>query len=152
MFCRFEEDMPSFESCDTNARVFSSRHHSCDVEIHTQIMFVVQDQPERRHASGILGGRSNLHPLFGTSCDFNSLELPFEACSVCQLKVHNYIAAKNWSIPPLSNPCDQCLSGGIYHLTDTTYTESYSCPNNFPLDTPGSLLFGGPDSLTSTLL
>jgi hypothetical protein len=70
-FRRFQEDMADFEKEDSK-RVLPSRHHSCDVEFHTKVMFIVQDQPERRGASGLLGGGSHLHPLFGMSCDFVS--------------------------------------------------------------------------------
>jgi hypothetical protein len=100
VFRRFQEDLAEFESCDNTNRVFPSRHHSCDVEVHTQMLFVVQDQPERRSASGLLGGGSTLHPLFGMSCDFNQLQLPFEACLECQTEVLEYIAFKDWSPPP----------------------------------------------------
>ena len=68
---------------ETSNRVFSSRHHRSEVEVHTKVFFVVQDQPERRGASGLLGGGSRLHPVFGLSCDFSNLVLPFEACQDC---------------------------------------------------------------------
>jgi hypothetical protein len=152
VFRRFQEDLAAYESSDIHERIFPSRHHSCDVEIHTQIMFVVQDQPERRQASGLLGGGSHLHALFGTSCDFIRLELPFEACIDCQSQVHDYIAAKDWSAPPLINRCDRCLSWDLDHLTNTTYTESYPRPNNLPPDAPGFHLFDGPGELSCSLL
>ena len=53
VFHRFQEDMASFES--GSCRVFQSVHFDGDVEVHSQILFVVQDQPERRQASGLLG-------------------------------------------------------------------------------------------------
>jgi hypothetical protein len=83
VFRRFKDDMQAFESEGTD-RVFQSRHFATDVEIYTQIMFIVQDQPERRNASGLLGGGSTLHPLFGTSCDFKRLECSFVACEDCE--------------------------------------------------------------------
>jgi hypothetical protein len=44
-------------------RIFASRHHASDVRVYTQVMFIVQDQPEE---TGIgLAWRSTLHPLFG---------------------------------------------------------------------------------------
>lgn len=110
VFDRFQQDIAAFESADNKDRVFASRHHSRNVEIHTQILFVVQDQPERRQASGLLGGGSNLHPMFGMSCDFNKLELPFNACTQCEVKVHEYIEAANWSLVPMPNRCNHCLS------------------------------------------
>ncbi len=99
VFHRFQEDMASFES--GSCRVFQSVHFDGDVEVHSQILFVVQDQPERRQASGLLGGGSTLHPLFGTSCDFISLALPFVACPECKNTVHQYLDKRDWSLPPL---------------------------------------------------
>jgi hypothetical protein len=69
VFSHFREDATAFEM-EENDRAFQSCHFAADVEIHTQIMFIAQDQPERQTASGLLVGGLTLHPLFGTSCDF----------------------------------------------------------------------------------
>jgi hypothetical protein len=47
VFWRFKDDIPQFEN-DNNNRVSPSRHFSLDAETHTKIMFLIQDQPERR--------------------------------------------------------------------------------------------------------
>ena len=85
-FRHFQQDITKFEK-ETSDRVFSSRPHRSDVEVHTKVMFVVQDQPERRCASGLLGGGSRLHPVFGLSCDFSNLAFPFEACQECSNRI-----------------------------------------------------------------
>jgi hypothetical protein len=105
---RFQEDIEAYESADS-VRIFLSRHHSGKVECYTQIMFIVQDQPERRQASCLLGGGSTLHPMFGLSCDFLNLVLPFSACQHCQKHVIDYLGAKDWSKPPLINSCEHYL-------------------------------------------
>ena len=116
-------------------------------------MFVVQDQPERRSASGLLGGGSNLHALFGMSCDFNRLELPFKACFECENRVHQYIAAKNWAYPPLQNKCPHCLSWNTDHLSSSTYTNNgYERPPDLTVNHPGFSFFEGPGILTSSIL
>jgi hypothetical protein len=55
VFQQFKNGILQFENDDDNI-VFPSRYFSCDVEIHTKIMFIIQDQPERRQASCLLGG------------------------------------------------------------------------------------------------
>ncbi len=134
VFHRFQEDMASFES--GSCRVFQSVHFDGDVEVHSQILFVVQDQPERRQASGLLGGGSTLHPLFGTSCDFISLVLPFVACPECKNTVHQYLDKRDWSLPPLDKGRANCLGWSLPHLTTATYKSPSSAPTDFDLDTP----------------
>jgi hypothetical protein len=55
VFSHFQEDISAFEM-EGSDRVFPSCHFPGDVEIHTQIMFIVQDQPERCTTCGLLGG------------------------------------------------------------------------------------------------
>ena len=120
VFHRFQEDMASFES--GSCRVFQSVHFDGDVEVHSQILFVVQDQPERRQASGLLGGGSTLHPLFGTSCDFISLALPFVACPECKNTVHEYLDKRDWSLPPLDKGSFNCLGWSLYLISPPLLT------------------------------
>ena len=150
-FRRFQEDMALFESdgCD---RVFSSRHFSSDVEIHTQVMFVVQDQPERRGASGLLGGGSTLHPLYGMSCDFKRLETTFVACKDCESNLYRYLEAKDWTKPPLDGQCTSCLGWSLDRLQGAAYKSGFDPPNHLTDDTPGAHLFTGAGRLPSELL
>ena len=143
--------MADFEKEDSE-RVLPSRHHSCNVEVHTKVLFVVQDQPERRGASGLLGGGSRLHPLFGMSCDFVSLELPFEACNKCNNQVVEYLEAKDWKNNPLDGKCQQCLGWSLNRLTSCSYVSSFEYPHFVGDETPGSALFHGPGRLPSSLL
>jgi hypothetical protein len=94
------------------------------------IMFVVQDQAERRTASGLLGGGSKMHPLFGMSCDFQKLGLPFEACVDCVGHLEVYLAAKDWTRPPTEVRCEHCLGWSLDRLTHASYTSSYEVPGS----------------------
>jgi hypothetical protein len=129
VFRRLQEDIAAFESEGSDRR-FSSRHYLSDVEVHTMIMFVVQDQPERRTASGLLGGGSKMHPLFGMSCDFQKLGLPFEACVDCVGHLEVYLAAKDWTRPPTEVRCEHCLGWSLDRLTHASYTSSYEVPGS----------------------
>jgi hypothetical protein len=151
VFRRFQEDMASFEK-EGSDRVFQSVHFDGDVEMHTQILFVVQDQPERRQASGLLGGGSTLHPLFGTSCDFDLLELPFAACADCENTVHQYLEKRDWSKPSMENGCANCLGWSLPHLATASYKSRCKAPMDMDADTPGDSLFSGPGRLPSRLL
>jgi hypothetical protein len=151
VFRRFQEDVADFDKAESD-RVFQSVHFAGNVELHTEILFVVQDQPERRQASGLLGGGSTLHPLFGTSCDFDSLQLPFVACTDCENKVHQYLENKDWSRAPMENGCSNCLGWSLPHLTKATYKTRCAAPGGMDPSTPGDSLFSGPGRLPSTLL
>jgi hypothetical protein len=94
VFLHFQQDITDFQK-ETSNRVFISRHHRSEVEVHTKLLFVVQDQPERRGVSGLLRGGSRLHPVFGLSCDFSKLVLPFEACQDCINRIDEYLETKN---------------------------------------------------------
>jgi hypothetical protein len=152
VFRLFQQDISVFQREDGNNRIFLSRHYSCEVEVHTEIMFVVQDQPERRGASGLLGGNSRLHPLFGMSCDFVGLKLPFQACVKCAKCLDEYLEAKDWTQVPMESHCEHCLGWSLQRLVQTSYQTSFECPANFNEDTPGATLFEGPGPLPSSLL
>ena len=159
VYQRLQEDVAAFESdeCD---RVFSSRHFLANVEVYTQIIFVVQDQPERRTASGLKGGGSKLHAMFGMSCDFERLILPFKACQDCVESLDAYLVAEDWTRPPMEVRCEYCLGWSLHQLTRTTYRESFEVPHvptvnegDPPsLPPPGVHLFHGPGRLHSQLL
>jgi hypothetical protein len=151
VFRRFQVDMAAFES-EGSDRVFESSHFAGDVSVHTDILFVVQDQPERRQASGLLGGGSTFHPLFGTSCDFRHLQSPFVACRNCENNLHVYLMDRDWTNPPLENGCENCLGWSLRHLTASLYQSCCKAPTIMHNDTPGAHLFPGPGRLSSTLL
>jgi hypothetical protein len=151
VFRKFQDDIAAFET-EGSGKVFQSCHFAADVEIHTKIMFIVQDQPERRAASGLLGGGSSLHPLFGTSCDFKKLQLPFVACTDCEARLHQYLRAGDWTQPPMAWGCLQCLGWSLDRLYLASYQLSCKVPNHLDGHTPGAHLFTGPGKLTSSLL
>jgi hypothetical protein len=159
VFRRLLEDIDALESEGSDRR-FQSRHYLSVVEVHTKIMFVVQDQPERRTASGLLGGGSRMHPMFGMSCDFQKLRLPFEACVDCVRGRELYLAEKDWTGPPMNVRCEHCLGWSMHRLTATTYRSSFEAPVIEPDENdkrpvtipPGIELFQGPGRLFSNLL
>ena len=122
VFERFQKDIADFEK-EGGERGFSSRHFSSEVEVHARVMFLVQDQPERRGASGLLGGGSTLHPLFGTLCDFKRLENPFVACEECETGLLLYLEVKDWTLPPMSGQCEHCLGWSLNRIPGTSYTQ-----------------------------
>ena len=151
VFRRLLEDIAAFEK-DGSDRVFSSCHYGSDVEVHARIMFVVQDQPERRCASGLLGGGSKLHAMYGMSCDFTGLRLPFPACPQCVDCLEDYLDAEDWTHPPMEVGCEYCLGWSIERLTKTSYSSSFDQPRDSAHELPGDHLFRGPGRLSSRLL
>ena len=152
VFQKFKNDLVEFESA-TSDRVFSSQHHGGEVEVHTQLLFILQDQQERRPASGLLGGNSILHTIFGVSCDFKQLDRPFNGCSACKHKLIQYLFEEDWSLCPMHGRCQNCLSWSLHHLSNASYKESYELPGDcVENDMHGEALFHGPGQLTSSLL
>jgi hypothetical protein len=151
VFQQFKEVIFEFEADDDN-RVFACRHFSSDVEIHTKVIFIIQDQPERRQASCLLGGNSILHPLFGVSCDNSELAVPFSTCQKCIDDLEQYVSAKDWSRPPMSKHCSRCIGWSLRKFMKVKYETSYPAPSDFKEATPGASLFIGPGRLTSEML
>jgi hypothetical protein len=151
VFQRLHEDILAFER-DATHRVLPSRHYECPVECHTHILFIVQDQPERRKASCLLQGNANFHAMFGLSCDFTCLSQPFNACTSCQRQVIEYLAHQDWTEPPCAAPCQICMGWSVSNLTSTSYTKASPTPKNLVEEVPGYTLFHGPGRLTSSLL
>ncbi len=151
VFQCFQEDMESFEM-EGSDRVFQSMNFAGDVEVHTEILFVVQDQPERRQASGLLGGGSKLHPMFGTSCDFDSLAVPFAACTECESTLHECLQNKDWTKAPMEFGCPHCTGWSLPHLMSASCKSRSKAPTEIDANTPGEPLFSGPGRLSSCLL
>jgi hypothetical protein len=150
VFKMLKDDILEFEK--GYQRIFSSRLHKGLVEVFTKILFIIQDQPERRNASCLLGGNSNLHVVFGLSCNFTRLERPFHACKECENRLFKYLAAKDWKYPPAMEDCLQCVSWSLDRLSDVTYVTESDKPKYFTAECPGASLFNGPGHLTSDLL
>jgi hypothetical protein len=94
-----------------NLKGFSawSRFHSEVVDVYVCIGPFLQDQLEQRAAAHLLGGNSNLHALFGTSCWFSKLKKDFAACDQCVGVLETYIELGNWA-NPVQTVCDDCLA------------------------------------------
>jgi hypothetical protein len=152
VFQRFKNDLIDFESA-TSDRVFASKHHGCSVEVHIQLMFILQDQQERRPASGLLGGNSSLHTIFGMSCDFKKLDRPLKGCPACMNRLTHYLEEKDWLLDPMHHECNECLSWNLDRLATGHYVECETYPSSFDADDiPGKFLFHGPGRLSSALL
>lgn len=102
-----------------------SSHVSVDIELG----LVLQDQPERRSMCGLQNGNSKYHPLFGLSCNFSKLKLPFVSCPACMTLVDSYIDKQLWDEPiyPATNwSCQSCYGWCLERLT----THGSYDPNN----------------------
>lgn len=108
------------------------------------------DQPERRGTNCLLGGNSKQHALFGLSCNFDNLELPFSACIQCQEKALRYLTAGNFSIQ-MDATCRLCYG---FSLSRVLNHGKYIVPMPLPQTSnpPGCSLTDKPGLLTFELL
>ena len=109
-----ENDWEDQQGCLIPYRCYS-KHHKQSVIVYFVVGFFLQDNPERRSACGLLAGNSNLHALFGVSCHFGLLKVPFAACSRCRDHVVTYLKKMDWSVD-CTRCCGDCLSWSIDRL------------------------------------
>ena len=80
---------------------------------------LLQDNPERRKSSGLLAGNSNLHAMFGVSCHFGKLRLPFAACESCVARTRQYVRTAVYS-EQFTQSCQQCLCWEVGDMSSRT--------------------------------
>ena len=110
------------------------------------------DNPERRTNFGLLAGNSKNHPIFGISCFFDQLELPFHACKNCHQHFLSYMKKGDWTISPHNFTCDKCYGFSIDKLLKLGKykTPVVIIPNS--QNAPGIWLSLKPGELTSEML
>jgi hypothetical protein len=96
--------------------LFYSKHHGKEVHAFITLSLALQDNPERRSSAELLSGNSNTHGIFGVSCDFGRLEVPFEACQRCQDRLLNYVKCADFTKDCVDYECKDCLGWSIDKL------------------------------------
>ena len=132
--------------------VISRFHNMTEINIFVTTIAILMDNPERRSNYGLLQGNSKNHGIFGTSCNFELLHLPFEACNVCKQNYINYVIIGDWESPLHNFQCDHCygyslqrlLRNGIYNTPLATLPDAN--------DAPSISLAGGLGIITTQLL
>ena len=82
VFASIRDQLTTMTSTDSTKQYYCSDTKAWK-PISVKLLAVLQDQMERRPASCLQQGNSNLHAYFGISCDFGKLTTPFHACSNC---------------------------------------------------------------------
>jgi hypothetical protein len=59
--------------------------------VYGELFCIWQDQPARRQETNLLGGNSNNHAIFGTSCYVKHLQTPIAACHRCWHATRAYL-------------------------------------------------------------
>jgi hypothetical protein len=105
---------------DTNGQLlpfsFYSRHHKRKVNAFITLALALQDNPERRGCADLLGGNSTTHGIFGVSCAFPKLVVPFEACDSCIDRIQRYAKNGDYSIDSTDHECENCLGWSVEKL------------------------------------
>ena len=77
--------------------------------VYGELFCIWQDQPARRQETNLLGGNSNNHAIFGTSCYVKQLQTPIAACPRCREATMMYLAHGNFQ-HGLCPPCLDCTN------------------------------------------
>ncbi len=91
-----------------------------------------QDQPARRQETNLLGGNSNNHAIYGTSCFVKHLQTPIAACNRCRQATVRYLNEGNFD----TALCPDCLDCTNWRFpTDPTSSLYHSdISDKFPVD------------------
>jgi hypothetical protein len=75
----------------------------------------------------VLGGNSNNHGVFGVSCYFDQLSVPFAACNKCYEALVPYIGANQFDNPVVDFTCCACYGWSLSKLCQQgSYTDRIS--------------------------
>ncbi len=118
IFRHIHNDLHSLQASLDNSehgssRWFYSRRDEKMSLVYGELFCIWQDQPARRQETNTLGGNSNNHTIFGTSCFVKHLNKPLAACAECNQATNHYLRSQyfdkalcldcsnctNWSIP-----------------------------------------------------
>jgi hypothetical protein len=75
----FQELHQSLEKLKSKKDIIWSYHHGHWTTIQVHLLAFLIDQPKRRCTNCLLAGNSKQHTMFGLSCNFENVELPFSA-------------------------------------------------------------------------
>lgn len=132
--------------------LISGYHGLKQVNYYVCQMGLLMDNPERRSNYGLLQGNSKVHGVFGISCNFEKLELPFQACAMCEAKLTCYIENAEWHVDPHETTCGLCYGFSLTRLLRDARYKDPMCilPNDE--DAPGRNLLSGPGRISIELL
>lgn len=126
------------------------------------LLGALMDNPERRWNCGLKMGSAKNHGYFGLSCNFSELHVPFSPCASCRMKIQEYVKAKDWSQPCLSDQeCNVCLGLSIGTLTSkgkykapvpSAFKTIKESSRDVNVNIPGYSLATQPGFLTTKLL
>eukprot|EP00980_Cylindrotheca_fusiformis_P023825 scaffold11033_cov134-Cylindrotheca_fusiformis.AAC.3 len=162
VFRRMVEDFGPYQnnsqSQHPNAIVGRSRYHGAEKEIsfYPILLGALFDNPERRSNFALRMGNSSNHVMFGISCHYQRLLLPFQACTRCLTTIRDYSGAKSWSTRCRPR-CEECLSFSVESLLGGGQYANpiFTPPVKEGIDDdeiPGKHLFTHPGRLSSSLL
>ena len=119
-----------------------SGHDKSMINIHAELYFIMNDQPEKRSCTFLSAGNSTHHTRFMYSSNIKLTKNHFIACETCKNNIHIlnqlsniYILDKNiishLSYKNILN-CNKCSCWMLKNSIDTSI--SYEADKNFPLD------------------
>ena len=146
----FQALQQSLSNLSSGNDIVWSHHHGRWTSLRVRVLAFLMDQPERRGSNCLLGGNSKQHPLFGISCNFESLERPLTACPKCLRVASRYLQAGAFQAP-MELACRACYGFSISRLIQhgKYHTSVHSV---LPVETPGTMLTARPGVLSFELL
>jgi hypothetical protein len=119
--------------------------------VYGELFCIWQDQPARRQETNLLGGNSNNHAIFGTSCYVAQLQKPIVACASCREATTMYLTHGNFqtAVRPV---CAHCTNWRFPEDPQSSLYHS-DISDKFPVDAVAGQAFNrGAGQIETSLL
>ena len=146
----FDAITTSLANLTTSKHQMWSHYHNHCTTLRCHVIAMLMDQPEHRSSTCLLGGNGKQHPLFGVSCNFSELALPFTACSTCLAVANKFLSSQKFH-DRIVFDCIDCYSYSLHRLLTVGKRNEPMLPWLSP-DAPGQGLADQPGTISMSLL
>jgi hypothetical protein len=114
------------------SRWFFSRRDNKMALVYGELFCIWQDQPARRQETNTLGGNSNNHTIYGTSCFVKHLRKTLAACAECDQATSDYLRFLVFD-KALCRECSNCTNWSL-PVDPTLSLYNHPISDKFPAD------------------
>ena len=122
---KFRDELLELSDATCLKNVFYSATHKGFIRVHVELLVSLMDQPERRSATSISRGNSNVASRWGYSVSLNDVQHKLVPCSDCAKKLLS--GDRDWD----KSSCTKCEQWKIIHGSTQL---KWKKPEDFPSD------------------